>query len=154
MSEATITPILVNPWARPRKGPVQESVPLPGLGVDITLRSLDTLLTSAASNEANGLIAEFVGSDESEEPPKLFLAPDGEEYELNEALVRDLCYLRWMQVADRRFDFSWWLGVALCCPEEYSELNQVAQRVNAKWEKLHRGNSRKPIGSTSDSSAQ
>lgn len=150
MSNPEITTVVpVSPWARKRAAPLTEAVPLPELGVTITLRSLDTLLTSAAMAEVEVLLAEHVGVDGSDAEPRPFLAEDGEEYELNANLVRDLCILRHMQVAEPRFSFAWWLGVALNCEPEYIALSQAAQRLNLQAQRRAAGNSPAPNASGS-----
>ena len=142
MDTATTPELIpVSPWKRKKRPVVTETVPLPELGTEVTLRNLDTLLTSAAKGEIDVLLAEYVLGDDAEGEPTLYSAEDGEEYELNEALITDLCYLRQMQVADKRFSFDWWLGVALHCEEEYILISQAAQRLNRALPRRAGGNS-------------
>ena len=127
MSEATIP---VSPWKRKRRPVFTEDVPLPGLGVTVRLRNLDALLTSEAEGEIAALTEEYCGDD-----AQPYVADDGEGGEetipLNEFLIRDLCYLRAMQAAEKRLEFGWWLGVTLRCEAEYLLLAAAAKRVTA-----------------------
>lgn len=145
----TPTPTPVSPWSRKRAAPFTEVVELPELGVTVTLQNLDTLRTSAGMQEAQRLIAEYVGSEESDTEPELFVDEDGEELQLNEAVIKDVCLLRAMQVAEKPYGFEWWLGVALNCEAEYILLSAAAQRLNRKAQRRAGGNSTKASGSGS-----
>lgn len=140
-----------NPWARSVPAPPSEAVDLTPYGIPavITLVGLETLSTSAALSEANTLIEEHVGSEEGGEEAVPFLGLDGQEYELNEVIIKDLCLLRHMQPEDERCAFAWWLGLALADPEAYTAISAAAGRLNkrrkAAVEDLSEGNSR-PAG--------
>jgi hypothetical protein len=129
---------LFNPWKQARPAPCAETVELASVGLSVPLRALDTLRTSRAMDEAQHLIAEHVAGEETTP----FIGPDGEEYELNELIIKDLCLLRAMHAAERPFGFTWWLGLAVNCPEEYATISGAASRINTQQQKAAQGNSR------------
>lgn len=135
---------MIDPWKRERAAPLTEEVPLPELGVTVTLRALGVLETTSAMGEATHILAQYVQGDR----PALFPGPDGVEYPLNELLVKDLCLLQAMHVTDQPLGFTWWLGLALHCEAEYTQLSDVATQLNAKKQAAYLGNSTKAAPTT------
>lgn len=143
-----------NPWAREMAKPKSGSVDLAPYGVPaiITLVELGTLSTSAALDEAARLGREHVASEDEDNDPVPFLGLDGQLYELNTLLIKDLCLLRHMQPEEERCGFAWWLGLALADTEAYGAVSALAGRLNksrkAAVAELAEGNSPKAAAGT------
>lgn len=148
----------INPWAHKRTPPpeiekVLDSRHVPELKLPVHLVGLGAITTSAALQEAGELIREHIGAEDAEDAeldPEPFLAPDGDTYELNALLIRDICFLRQMQPAAVRCSFAWWLGLALNMGEDYAAISKLAAQLHKK---SNPGNSPKRASSTGASSA-
>jgi hypothetical protein len=121
--------IVFDPWSRKQEQGAPVEVPLP-CGVTLTLRKLGALETSAALDEAAQLCNAHIPNERNRKTVTPFVGADKKTYELNETLVKELCLLRHMQVGPR-FSFSWWLGLALWCEDDYAVAATKAQALNS-----------------------